>query len=646
MTGTCAAVAVMSLLLHTSPAPQTPEEGVEDSTRTVVVTGTRTERRRTQSPVATEVIEREEIESSGAENLAEVLEEEPGAQVVRSFRGAAIRLRGLDPEYTLILVDGQRMTGRIGGAIDLQRFPVEDMERIEIVKGPSSVLYGSDALAGTINVISRRPSRPLEAETHAAYGSFNTADLSTRIAITRKRWSQSIVAGWHRTDGWDRAPETPATTGNAMDQWSASTRGELGWFGPLRVTGRAEYLRRDMRGIDASATGAVFDRRNLTEVVTASLSPELVSGASRLQMTGHYNLFVDQFVQDQRASDELDQFQRTTDQIGQISAQYDHTFNDAHVFSVGNELLHEVLTTDRLDRPAAERTRYALFAQHEWVPSTAHRVALLPGMRVDIDSQFGIYPTPRIALLVAPIDRLVIRTNYGAGFRAPSFRELYLRFANPGANYMVQGNPDLGPETSWGFVLDAELEATRWLVVSGSVFDNRLSNAIVVDTLQEATAGDPSVFGYTNVGAAFTRGVESGAHVRPLPWLRLEGSYTFLDTRDLENDRPLPGRARHAGTAGLTLHHNPWGTQVRVRSGWFGPRPFFADTDGDAESEAVLDPAFGTLDVRIAQTFWRDRITLFIGAENLLDAGNATTTPLPPRSFYGGITLRYATPRR
>ena len=633
----------MSMLLQ--PVADEPEELAQpEETRQVVVTGTRTERRRSETPVATEVIGRDEIEASGAENLAEVLEEQPGVQVVRSFRGAAIRLRGLDPEYTLLLVDGQRTTGRIGGAIDLQRFPVEDMERIEIVKGPSSVLYGSDALAGTINVITRRPTRPLETELHAAYGSFNTADVSARVAVTRAKWTQSVVGGWHRTDGWDRDTSTPATTGNAIDQWSASTRGELGWFGPLRVTGRAEYLRRDMRGVDASATGAVFDRRNLTEVVTASLTPELVSGASALRISGHYNLFIDQYAQDQRGSDELDQFQRTTDQIAQLTAQYDHTFNESHVFSVGNETLYEVLQTDRLDRPTADRTRYSLFAQHEWVASTAPRIVLLPGMRVDIDSQFGVYPTPRIALLVAPVERLVIRANYGAGFRAPAFRDLYLQFANPGANYVVQGNPNLEPETSWGFVLDAELEATRWLALTSSVFDNRLSNAIVVTTLQDATAGDPSVFGYTNVGAAYTRGVESGVSLRPLDWLRLEGSYTFLDTQDLENRRPLPGRARHAGTAGATFQHEPWGTQVRVRSAWFGERPFFADTDDGTQT--TIDPTFATLDVRVAQTVWRDRITLFVGGENLLDAGNATTNPIVPRSFYGGFTLRYATPRR
>ena len=111
-----------------------------------MVTGTRTAHDQDDAPIATDVYDRQTIEDTGAENALEVLEETPGVQIDRGVGGAGVMLQGLDPKYTLILVDGQRVTGRKDGTIDLSRFPADDIERIEIVRGPGSVLYGADAL--------------------------------------------------------------------------------------------------------------------------------------------------------------------------------------------------------------------------------------------------------------------------------------------------------------------------------------------------------------------------------------------------------------------------------------------------------------------------------------------------------------------
>ncbi|HCH66167.1 MAG TPA: hypothetical protein DFR83_25415, partial [Deltaproteobacteria bacterium] len=115
-------------------------EDVVEEQDEMVITATRTPGRLGDSPVAMEVIGRSELEGSGADTLAEVLERQPGLQVTRSFRGSALRMNGLDSDYVLILIDGQPVQGRIGGAIDLSRFPVERIERVEIVRGAASAL--------------------------------------------------------------------------------------------------------------------------------------------------------------------------------------------------------------------------------------------------------------------------------------------------------------------------------------------------------------------------------------------------------------------------------------------------------------------------------------------------------------------------
>lgn len=614
-------------------------EDEDDDVRTIVVTGTRTERSLAETPVATQVVEREEIVLSGGENVAEVLEEAPGVVLSRGVGGTGIVLQGLDPRYTLVLVDGQRTTGRVDGTLDLTRFPAEDVERIEIVRGPGSVLYGADALAGTVNLVSRRPARAHEAEVHTAYGSFRTLDLTGRVGLSRERWAGSVSAGLHRTDGWDADPSDIASTGSAQSLWRVGTRQELRELGPVTLVAMGDYLRRGTSRVDAAATGAVFDRRNLSEVITTSLAPTIeVSSASTLRLTAGYNLWRDQLVQDQRGSAALDQAQDTWDHIGQIGAQYDHEL-EAHRLTAGADALVEELQSNRIEPSRVDRQRYAIFAQDEWTPSALPRVSVLAGARLDVDTFFGIYPTPRAAVTVTPTKRVTIRASYGRGYRAPSFREMFLLFSNPSVGYVVRGNESLRPETSWSTNLSLELRPWSWLGLAAHVFDHRLQDTIVVDTV--ADEGEVTQFGYVNVGEAQSRGVETLATLSVLEPLRLEGSYSFTHTWDVENRRPLPGRPRHYGTAGLAFVRERWGTSLRVRAAIIGRRSFFGDLDGDDVIDTQRTVPFATLDLRIGQALLADRIQAFAGVENLLDAGDATTNPIPPRSFYGGVTVRY-----
>ena len=622
-------------LVLTGPAAnedKPAEDDDEGEVRKVVVTGTRTERKQSEAPVATQVYDRREIEDSGAENLAEVMQETPGVQMSPGLGGMGIRMQGLDPEYTVILIDGQRTTGRVDNTMDLSRFPAEEIEQIEVVRGPSSVLYGADALAGTVNLITRKPTKPQEGEVHVAYGSFNTVDLSARAGLARRWYAGQVTGGWHRTDGWDADPSDIATTGPSINQWNLASTHDFGDFGPFSIRARGSYLRRDSHRINATETGAVFDRRNRSEVVTATLRPRLDWGRSRLTLLGGYNLWRDQFLDDQRGSTELDQTQDTFDHLGQSTIQYDHEIGK-HVLTIGGDGQFEVLRTDRIDPRRVDRQRYAIFVQDEWTPVASPKFVVLPGARLDYDTLFGLYPTPRIALMLVPTKRWTFRASYGRGYRAPAFREMFLLFANPGAGYQVTGSPGLKPETSWSASFSAEVRPWKWMWLAANVFDNRISDAIVIDL--SGTQNGLMQFIYTNVGEATTRGVEGQASVSILKSLTLDGSYTYVYTFDHEARRPLPGRAPHSGTAGLRFFKKPWGTGFRVRSSILGRRVFF-----DANDNEIISAPFATLDARLSQRFLR-YVQVFVGVDNILDAGNATDNPIQPRTYYGGATVRY-----
>lgn len=371
-------------------------------------------------------------------------------------------------------------------------------------------------------------------------------------------------------------------------------------------------------------------------MIQTTLRPRVEGKNSRLTLWASYSLFRDQFLQDQRGSGELDQSQDTYDHLAQVTAQYDHELG-RHVLSAGTDTQLEQLTTDRIVPPTASRQRHSIFAQDEWTPTVAPKIALLPGLRLDYDTFFGIYPTPRIAMMVVPSERWTLRASYGRGYRAPTFREMFLLFSNPSVGYTVTGNPDLRAETSWSTSISAEYRPWSWVQVAANVFDNRLQDTITVDT---AEPGSTTLFEYVNIGRATTRGVETQAAVVVLRRLTLDGSYTFVHTLDHSTGRALPGRPRHSGTAGVRYRRPASGTSLRIRSAILGHRPFFADTDDDGVEEEQPSPAFATVDLRIAQRFF-GHAQAFAGIENLLGAGNATDTPLQPRTYYGGLTIRY-----
>jgi outer membrane receptor for ferrienterochelin and colicins len=612
----------------------------DDDARVIVVsTGTRTEHDAATAPVATEVTTREEIVGSGAENVAEALEESGSSvQTSTGFNGTSLRLRGLDAEQVLILIDGQRVTGRIAGAIDLRRFPIENVERIEVVQGAGSVLYGADAIGGVVNIVTRPPEPGVQAEGHASYGSRATLDTSGRIAGGGRNWGLSASGGFHQTAGWDADASDLATTGDALRSWNVGGGARYEPRSHLRLSLTGDYLHRDARGIDETASGAVLDRSNRSETSNTTLKLAWSAADSQLQVTAHHNFFRDRFRQDQRGDDALDQDQPTDDHVGQLGVQLDQWAGD-HLVTTGVEGQLEWLTTTRVideqGGSAVERQRLALFIQDEWTPVRSPQITVLPALRVDFDSQFGAYPTGRVALLVRPIETLALRVGYGRGYRAPSFRDMYLAFTNAGVGYRVAGNPSLRPEQAWTLDLGATWTPTEHLLFGLGMFDNRLRDLITTDLVSDADIDGLQLFGYVNVGTAYTRGIEAKAAIELLDHFAITGSYTLLDARDQVDDQLLPGRSRHQGALSFEFHQRRWGTRLFARAAAWSRRPYSSPT-GNQE----FAPAYATLDVRLSQGLLR-YVTVFVGAENLLDAGDATLTLLAPRSFYAGLTITY-----
>lgn len=610
------------------PAPQLDD---------VVVTGTRTERHLADTPIATEVISRAEIEASAALNAADLLLSRAGVEVVTSFAGDTIRLQGLDSQHVLILVDGRRVTGRLSGAVDLSRFPVESLERIEIVRGGSSALYGSEAMGGVVNLITRQAKSPLSFETQGAYGSLNTGLFSGSAAFCNEAVASRVTAGWRRQDAYDLTPQTVGTTSAAFDELTVSNGNTFQLGAGRALKTHVDYLNRGQQGIEGSATGAVFDRRNQTESLSAAIEPELtLPGLSNLKLAAYYNHFRDQYLKDQRGSNALDAYQETLDQLFQVNAQDERPLGEQHILTTGAEVAYERLQTDRLNASYGERIRAAVYTQNEW--QALGNLVVLPGVRMDVDSRYGSNLAPKLALRYDPFQALTLRATLGTGFRAPDFKELMLQFQNAGAGYEVIGNPDLRPETSRSLNLGVESRLTSWAGLAVNLYRNEIENLNQSELYRPASEGNLTQYRYVNVSSAVTQGVEALLRFEPFDGLTLEPGYTLNDTLDRAHNRPLEGRPLHKGTLTARYQHDAWGFGAYVRGAIHGTRPFFDDAVTPATT--VQAPGYTTLEARLTQRL-TPQVSAFVQGSNLLDAGDPTYLPIQPLTILAGLQTRF-----
>ncbi len=563
----------------------------------IVVTAARREQRLADAVVETELIGREEIEQSGAGDLAAVLVRRTGVELDGGVpSGAGVQIRGMDSRRVLVLVDGQPIAGRVNGNLDLSRLPTSAVERIEIVKGPQSTLYGSEAMGGVINIVTRRApvDAPLVGSLSVTGGSNGRRDAAGEVGARRGAWGV-IANGGRRTT--ELAPGRPGDAGTFARRWDGSANVRWGntstrWteLSTLGVAERQRYRTgqlfnfADNTQLGATWSGAT-DSRLGRVTATVSLSQfEHLSRASTL----------DQPVSDSGARDR----QRLLHATLLYNAMVAGVSIDA-----GVDGSRESITADRVEAPKAPTltTEPFLQATRSWGTLT-----VTPGLRVTVSDHWGNFVAPRLAGLWRPVPSLAVRGSLGRGFRSPDFKELYLNFVNTAVGYAVRGNPELRPESSTSGSLGAE-----WVMPSlyGRLTTFRQTYQDFIET------GEPDLTGtytYRNVARGTALGAELEAGMFAGPW-RLDGSYGYLRARDAATGTPLLGRPSHrsalSASALVAL-----GARVAVTASYTAATP----VDRSATGLTRMRDGFSRVDVRATRAV-AARVEAGVGVINLFD---------------------------
>ncbi len=602
----------------------------------VVITGTKTERRLKDTPVITEVITRSEIEATGAENIGEVLEHRVGIVVDRDAHGDGVQLQGLDSDYILILLDGEPQVGRIAGKIDLARIAVENVERIEIVKGASSALFGSAAMGGVINVITRSASSPFAAQFTNNLETHNTIDSRTTVELNRAKLNALLTLAANRRNPIDLDESDLTTTIDGYQNWTHSARTEYQLTPKSTLLFSGQYFAQKQEGV-SEREGVIFDRLGDIDNFSGSVGTGYQLG-SRSKLVGkiYTTRYRDESTVIDRGTSLTASSNVTIQDLIKGEAQFDTALGSKNQLTVGAELIFENLESQRITGGEREITTDSLFFQNEFRPMA--NLAFVLGGRLDYHSEFGTHFSPKLSGMYRVTPDVTIRTSFGQGFRAPDFKDLYLDFSNPTSGYQVLGNPDLQPESSGNWNFGVEYRFRSALLGRVHLYRNNLQNLIETERIGQSVLGG-SKFQYFNVSEAFTEGVEVELSTRSIGGFSATIGYAHLNGEDKETGLTLLNRSKHSGNLKLAYANQGAGFNVDLRGRYASRWGFFDDGDNVLEDEEYA-PSNWIWNLRGSKQILK-WLKASVGVNNIFDFKIPTFYTFTGRSFYGGLSLTY-----
>ncbi len=568
----------------------------------VVVTGTGTQHRLKDVPVQTEVITRRELEQYGGRSLEDILS---GLTASFAFSeddmGSQMQMNGLGNAYILILIDGKRLHGDNGGQNDLGLIDPARIERIEIVKGAASALYGSDAIAGVINIITRKYDRDgLLLENTTRGGSYGDLRQHNSVGFAIGKFSSLTNFQLQHTDGWQNtATEDPQQTEflitdsrnktvNRYTNWQVAERLTFTVSPALELYAEGSIYRKRIyrpSGKYAAVDVKTYDLqyRNASASVGGKWQ---VSDKALLTLDIDWNRHAYYYVfTDTTLVDGYDPYGNFTHYFpyfpGQANLQSDQRRTMGHLkgvfelpaqnrLSAGLEVRHDWLHAPmRVDHggTVTDNTE-ALYVQDEYSPWRV--LQLTGGLRLDRNQEFGFHLTPKLSAMVKPTEWLRLRAAWSQGFKTPTPKELHYRYVREmSGTYLYLGNTDLRPQTSnYGSVSAEIIRGGFSFSVTGYI--NKVEDMIALNTIPNYRAPEEyqtqyelhKTRQYQNLEDARTVGVDVNVRYA-FKDFAVGGSYSYLDTDahqyDADHERMteviIDGMAHHKANWFATWNH-------------------------------------------------------------------------------------------
>jgi len=573
-----------------------------------------------------QVINSKQIANTASVNLGDALQTQLAIGINQdNSTGTMVSMMGISGNNVKILVDGVPMIGRLDGNLDLSQINLNDIERIEVVEGPMSVSYGTNALAGVINLITKNASATsnLSGNVYSEFGAKYNVDLSGNTTI--KKTGVKLAVGRNFFNGW------PSQDINRSQQWKPKEQyfGRVALkqnFGKAQVTLKSEAFQEIIQ--DKGRPIAPYGENAFDQYFTTRRFDESLFISSKLDKHNSLALI---FAFNYYGRDRL-KYYRNLVNLTQIKTQQadDHdtsTFtnyvargtwsqfgkNPRYSFQLGYDLNYQLGTGKRILDGQQGFADLALFASSEFKPWSD--MIVKPGLRLAYNSSYKAPPTPMISIR-QKIEHYTIRASYSRGFRAPEIKELYLDFVD--VNHDIQGNPELEAEFSHNFIFSViKAFYSPKLIVKPELsgFYNAINNKINLANTRGLS------YTYVNIEEFKTMGTKFNLQVRTNKLKATVGT-ALIGISDEQASNTLVEGFSFYKEINLNVQYEVKGILVNMFYKYNGEQTsFIVDTESDAIFTRKTN-AYHNLDFNLGKNFMNNGFTIFVGAKNLMDNTN------------------------
>ena len=596
----------------------------------VTITATRTPKTLASTPVVTRIISQQDIALSDATNISGLLQAElPGLEFTRSMnQQLTLSLQGMGGMSVLFLVDGERMAGETLDNTDLARISLDNIERVEIVKGAATALYGSNAVAAVVNIITKSGSEPWTAQISSRLGSRHGERRHAAAAgLNKGPWGNQLNV---QNDGMrshtlvDSHGDSTLVYGNR--QWNAKDKLTYAINDHARLTARGGYYfheREDSRDhherARAYSAGLRYDNQ-----WGKGHSLEASYAFDRYDKSNQYPLLGKEYI-------DYKNTQHT------LRALYSRPLRHGLTATLGGDAMNDYLMTYQFANSSNHHSQQTadLFLQADWWPTAQWNI--VGGLRADYFSEYGLELTPKAALMLKA-GHATLRASYGKGFRAPTLKELYMDF-NMANIFKIYGNESLQSETSHCFALSAEYGTER-LNASLTGTLNRLHNQIGV--LWDPSRDAAGAMVYTNIDGTDLGGLDATLSARlGLHW-SLKVSYAYFHEFPRGNMPNTSDTRPHSAIAQVAYNRmfRHYSLHAMLSGRLLSKARHYVVSQGNGASYDTYEPFLSP-----GYTLWRlttmhrlrNAITLTVGIDNLLNYKPKTYAYNSP--YTQGITL-------
>jgi len=599
----------------------------------VVVTGTRTEKSLANTPILTQSISIQELQKKDVTNIAEALEfTVPGIEFNSQAQGKSLTLQGIDAQYMLIMVNGERLAGETYGDVDYSRINMADVERIEVVKGASSTLYGSNALGGVVNIITKSPSKPFGLGASARFSDYNTQNYQFNTGSRFGNFSNQLSAVYDKTDGYDLIEGDSYRTQEKEDAIVVNDHLNYTPTENLVFEGNVSFMNKNRDNTSED----LYDRRN-KDFTYGTKGTYFINTKSNILLSWNSDNYE---ILDKITPDELNSVYNNSYNTARLMGNFQ--LADWNQLTAGSEYNAENLTASRNDIDDKTNTDYILYVQEDI--QLGEKFNIIGGARAINNSQYGWHYTPQVSAMYK-IWHLNLRGNYSMGYKTPTLKEKYMSFKipAPGPPMYLVGNPDLEPETSNYTSLSAEY-TRKGVSLSVSAYRNKISN-MISENLDEyiVKPGGIIEYQYRNYDEVLLKGVDILMKTKITKNFLFSGTATFskkydeIEKKEFDNVRNFTGKFN----LDYNLSAGIYRLDANLQSNFYGGKSINLMDETTHQYETIELENFSVWKLTTTHTF-KTNYYFKAGIDNIfnyIDPNGGYNTGTPGRTFFFGIGL-------